>query len=184
MNKILQSILLIFPVLVFGQGMAINDTPKEYIDHIVNVWEVDSNNIVYISDETSLLKLAGILHNSVLSFAEGELSTSAEILDGKREVDKDVCGLALNNLDLKNIQKHLKKGNDYTQIRLKKLTDNTAFNLSNNLTTVLLYSKKMDYYINDYFKIIKEFSQQGVDYIIITFDDEITSQIPGALNNG
>jgi hypothetical protein len=42
----------------------------------------------------------------------------------------------------------------------------------------------MDYYINDYFKIIKEFSQQGVDYIIITFDDEITSQIPGALNNG
>ena len=42
----------------------------------------------------------------------------------------------------------------------------------------------MDYVIQGYFKVLEEFAGQGVDYVIITFDNEITSQIPGALNNG
>ena len=41
----------------------------------------------------------------------------------------------------------------------------------------------MDFFIQDYFKVIEEFSKQGVDYVIIAFDNEITAQIPGALSN-
>lgn len=183
--KTIKIILLLFPTILLGQGIQIKDTPEEYVNHIVKVWEVDKDKIVYVSAETSLLKLASILHSSVLSFVKGELSTSAEILDGRREIDKDACGLTLNNLELDNVKQHLKKGNDYTKVRLKRLTDNADFNFNNDrITTVLIYSKKMDYVINDYFKVLKEFSKQGTDYVIITFDDEITRQIPGALNNG
>lgn len=42
----------------------------------------------------------------------------------------------------------------------------------------------MDYVRQDYFKFLENFARQGVDDVIITFDNEITSQIPGALNNG
>lgn len=183
MNKVLKIIVFLFPVILFGQGMEIKDTPKEYIDHIVDIWEVDSNNIVYISDETSLFQLASVLHESVLSFVEGKLSTSAEILDGRRKLNKKVCGLALNNLDIDNVKKHLRKGHDYTKINLKRMTDDTDFYFSNErITTVLVYSKKLDYVIGDYFKVLKEFSEKGMDYVIITLDNEITSQISGALS--
>ncbi|WP_413514140.1 hypothetical protein [Myroides odoratus] len=183
MSKIFKIIIFLFPFIVFGQGMEIKDTPKEYIDHIVNIWEVDSNKIIYISNETSLFKLASNFHESVLSFVEGKLSTSAEILDGRRKWNKKVCGLALNNLDIENVRKHLRKGNDYTKIHLKRIVDDTEFNFKNDsMTTVLVYSKKLDYVINDYFKVLKEFSDKGMDYVIITMDNEILSQIPGALS--
>lgn len=185
MSRIFKIIVLLFPVVLFGQGMEIKDTPKEYVDHIVNVWEVDSDKIVYISDETSIFKLASVFHNSILTFAEGKLSTSAEILDGKRKLNKKTCGLALNNLDPENVKKHLRKGHDYTKIRLKKMVDDTDFKFSDErITTVLVYSKKLDYFIGDYFQVLKEFSEKGMDYVIIALDNEITSQIPGALNQG
>lgn len=185
MNQFLKIIIFLFPVFLFGQGMEIKDTPKEYVDHLVNIWEVDANKIVYISNETSIFKLASVFHESVLSFVEGKLSTSAEILDGRRKWNKKVCGLALNNLDIQNVKKHLRKGHDYSKIRLKKLADNTEFSFGDgSLTTVLVYSKKLDYVIGDYFKVLKDFSDKGMDYVIITMDNEILSQIPGALSQG
>lgn len=183
MNKFLKIITVLFPMVLFGQGMEIKDTPKEYVDHIVNIWEVDSNKIVYISDETSLFKLASVFHESVLSFVEGKLSTSAEILDGRRKWNKKVCGLALNNLDVENVKKHLRKGHDYNKIQFKRMTDDTTFSFSaDTMTTVLVYSKKLDYVIGDYFKVLKEFSDKGMDYVIISMDDEVLRQIPGALS--
>ena len=184
MNLFFKIIVLLFPAILLGQGAEIKETPEEYLNHIVETWNVDSNKIVYISNETSMVDLAQNLHNSVLSFTKGELSTSAEILDGRREVDESVCGLALNNLNVENVEENLKDGKDYTKFHLKKLADNTDFNLTDSTTAILIYSKKMDYVIQDYFKVLEEFAGQGVDYIIITFDNEITSQIPEALNNG
>ncbi|WP_430613398.1 hypothetical protein [Flavobacterium sp. JP2137] len=183
MNKVLKIIIFLFPIILFGQGMEIKDTPKEYVDHIVNIWEVDSSKIVYISKETSLFKLASVFHESVLAFVAGNLSTSAEILDGRRKWNKKVCGLALNNLDIENVKKHLRKGHDYSKIRFKRVADGTEFNFNNeNMTTVLIYSKKLDYVIGDYFKVLKGFSDKGMDYVIITMDNEILSQIPTALS--
>lgn len=95
-----------------------------------------------------------------------------------------VCGLALNDLNVENVEENLKDGKDYTKFHLKKLADSTDFNLTDSTTAILIYSKKMDYVIQGYFKVLEEFAGQGVDYVIITFDNEITSQIPGALNNG
>lgn len=92
--------------------------------------------------------------------------------------------LALNNLNVENVEENLKDGKDYTKFHLKKLVDNTDFNLTDNTTAILIYSKKMDYVIQDYFKVLEEFARQGVDDVIITFDNKITSQILGALNNG
>lgn len=41
----------------------------------------------------------------------------------------------------------------------------------------------MDYVIQDYFNFLEKFARQGVDDVIITFDNVITSQITGVLNN-
>lgn len=92
MNLFFKIIMLLFPAILLGQGAEIKETPDEYLNHIVEKWNVDSNKIVYISNQTSMVDLAQNLHNSVLSFTKGELSTSAEILDGRREVDESVCG--------------------------------------------------------------------------------------------
>ena len=89
--------------------------------------------------------------------------------------------LALNNLNVENVEENLKDGKDYTKFHLKKLVDNTDFNLTDNTTAILIYSKKMDYVIQDYFKVLEEFARQGVDYVIITFDNKITSQILGGI---
>ncbi|MGG5508032.1 MULTISPECIES: hypothetical protein [unclassified Myroides] len=200
MKKWLTLVAFACPLLFFGQteipqgeqaialsqlGVSLDHiTPKEYEDHIVETWRVDRNKIVYVTTEMSLFKLASSLHGSMLSFAEGQKSTSAEILDGRRMNDKKACGIALNNLDLDNVKKHLKKGKNYQKLKLKRLTDNSDYQIGDDLTTVLIYSKKLDYFIGDYFTILNEYNKQNVDYVLIVLDDEITSQIPGALNNG
>ncbi|MBB1140748.1 hypothetical protein [Myroides sp. WP-1] len=200
MRKWLTLVACACPLLFFGQtempqgeqtialsqlGVSLdNITPKEYEDHIVQTWNIDRNKIVYVTTEMSLFRLASSLHGSMLSFAEGQKSTSAEILDGRKMNDKKACGIALNNLDLDNVKKHLKKGKNYQKLKLKRLTDHSDYQLGEELTSVLIYSKKLDYFIGDYFKIVTEYNKQNVDYVLIVFDDEITSQIPGALNNG
>lgn len=183
MNNYFKIIILLFPFILFGQGVEITGTPSQYVEHISEVWKVDKDRIVYISDESTLDDLSTTLHNSILSFAKGKLSTSAEILDGKRALDPDACGLALNNLNIENVTNHLKTGNDYTGLHLKKVVDNSDFRFKNELTSVLIYSKKLDFFVGDYFKALKEFSKKGVGYVIIIFDNEINSQIPGALQN-
>ena len=176
-------VFLLFPIVLFAQGPKFDDTPKEYVNHIVNLWDVDSDKIVYITDKTTLSDLSSIMHNSILSFVKGKQSTSAEILDGRRQVDSTACGLALNNLELDNVKKHLKEGKDYTKMHLKKAADNTPYEFSDKLTTILIYSKKLDGFLGDYFTILRDFNKKGVDYVIIIFDNEINNQIPGALKN-
>lgn len=183
MKTFISFFLLLSPFFFYGQPKEINETPKQYLEHITNTWDVDPNKVVYISDKTSLEDLSSIMHNSVLSFVKGENSTSAEILDGKRIVDPNACGLALNNLELENVLKHLKEGNDYTAINLKRLVDNGNFTFSDKLTTVLIYSKKLDALVADYFHVLKDFSEKDVDYVLVIFDNEITEQIPGAIKN-
>src|SRR5690606_40444524 len=65
MNLFFKIIVLLFPAILLGQGVEIKETPKEYLNHIVETWNVDSNKIVYISNETSMVDLAQNLHNSV-----------------------------------------------------------------------------------------------------------------------
>ncbi len=183
MGNFLKILLFFYPIISFSQSVEITDTPQEYIQHISKVWDVDQNKIVYITNQSTLDDLASVIHNSVLTFVAGELSTSAEILDGRRIVNPKQCGLALNNLDLENIKKHLQKGNDYRKIQLKKVIDDTDYIFNNQLTTVLIYSKKLDFFMGDYFKVLKELSQRNVDYLIIIFDNEINNQIPNALKS-
>ena len=114
MQKIIRIIIIFIPAIFFGQTLEIKDTTNEYIEHIIKVWDIDKQRIVYISYKSSLEGLSTILHNSILSFVKENYSTSAEILDGKREIDSQACGLALNNLEIENIKKNLKLGNDYT----------------------------------------------------------------------
>lgn|SRR5690606_23740129 len=183
MQKIIGIIIVFFPTIIFGQALEIKDTPNEYIEHIVKVWDIDKQRIVYISNQSTLEELSTILHNSILSFVKGNYSTSAEILDGKREIDPQACGLALNNLEIENIKKNLKLGNDYTKIHLKKIVDDSNFEFDDKLTTVLLYSKKLDFFTGDYFRVLKELSKKDIEYVIIVFDNEINEQIPNALKN-
>lgn len=176
-------ILLLFPVTMLAQDIEIKDTPQEYIEHVAKTWSVNKENIVYVTNKTTLTDLASVIHTSLLSFVKGELSTAAEILDGRRTIDPAACGLPVNNLDIENVKKHLKTGNDYRKIHFKRVKDNSDFKFSDKLTSVLLYSKKLDYFLGDYFKVMKEFSKKDADYIIIVFDNEVSTQIPGALKN-
>lgn len=192
MRKWLFLVVCFFPMLSFAQmeiglGMEINSTPAEYVDHIVKTWGVDKDKIVYVTDETSLFKLSRNMQESLLSFTEGKLSTSADLLNGKIKASgkrkKSACGLSLNNLDIANIKKHLRKGKNYQNLTFKRITDNSEYTIGDELTTVMVYSQKFDYVINEYFEMIKKLAEENVDYIILTFDDEITRQIPGALSN-
>lgn len=183
MINIFQLFALLMPAFFYAQPFEINENPEQYMQHIVSSWQVDPQKIVYITNETDLEDLATVMHNSVLAFVQKEQSTSAEILDGKREKDPDACGLALNNLELQNVYQHLKNGNDYTSISFKKLKDNEPYFFSDKLTAVLIYSKRIDAFIADYFKVLKDFEHKNVDYVIVVFDNEITSQIPGAISN-
>lgn len=188
MRKWFFLVVCFFPLVSLAQmGMEINSTPQEYVDHIVTTWGIDKDKIVYVTDETSLFKLSRNIQGSLLSFAQGALSTSADLLDGKVKESgkrkKSACGLSLNNLDIDNIKKKLKKGKNYQKLTLKRLSDNSEYTIGEALTTVMIYTQKFDYVINDYFEVIKKLAEENVDYIILTFDDEITRQIPGALHN-
>ena len=87
MGNFLKILLFFYPIISFSQSVEITDTPQEYIQHISKVWDVDQNKIVYITNQSTLDDLASVIHNSVLTFVAGELSTSAEILDGRRIVN-------------------------------------------------------------------------------------------------
>lgn len=190
MLKRLFLVVCLFPMISVAQkgiGVEINSTPQEYVEHIVATWGVDKDKIVYITDETSLFKLSRSIQGSLLSFTQGPLSTSADILNGKvteaGKRKKSTCGLSLNNLDIDHIKKYLKKGKNYQKLTLKRMSDNSAYEIGEDLTTVLMYSQKLDYVIGEYFQIIKQLEAEDVDYMILCFDDEITRQIPGALSN-
>ncbi|MDM1407070.1 hypothetical protein [Myroides sp. DF42-4-2] len=190
MLKRLFLVVCLFPMISVAQkgiGVEINSTPQEYVEHIVATWGVDKDKIVYITDETSLFKLSRSIQGSLLSFTQGPLSTSADILNGKvteaGKRKKSTCGLSLNNLDIDHIKKYLKKGKNYQKLTLKRMSDNSAYEIREDLTTVLMYSQKLDYVIGEYFQIIKQLEAEDVDYMILCFDDEITRQIPGALSN-
>ncbi|MBB1149598.1 hypothetical protein H4K35_05530 [Myroides sp. NP-2] len=190
MLKRLFLVVCLFPMISFAQkgiGVEINSTPQEYVEHIVATWGVDKDKIVYITDETSMFKLSRSIQGSLLSFTQGPLSTSADILNGKvteaGKRKKSTCGLSLNNLDIDHIKKYLKKGKNYQKLTLKRMSDNSAYEIGEDLTTVLMYSQKLDYVIGEYFQIIKQLEAEDVDYMILCFDDEITRQIPGALSN-
>ena len=190
MLKRLFLVVCLFPLISVAQkgiGVEINSTPQEYVEHIVATWGVDKDKIVYITDETSLFKLSRSIQGSLLSFTQGPLSTSADILNGKvteaGKRKKSTCGLSLNNLDIDHIKKYLKKGKNYQKLTLKRMSDNSAYEIGEDLTTVLMYSQKLDYVIGEYFQIIKQLEAEDVDYMILCFDDEITRQIPGALSN-
>lgn len=178
-------ISVLISMVSWSQNKTIDETPEQYLEHVQNTWDVDGSKIVYISDQTSLFRLATTMHESMLSFVAGELSTSADILDGRNKQNKKVCGLVLNNLDLDHVRNYLKKGRNYSKIKFKRLLDNSEYNFdSQRITSVLLYTKKLDYFMGDYFEVLKQFNTQDVDYIIVVLDNEITTQIPGALSQG
>lgn len=188
MNKHKHNIILIFFCLLTSFSATsqnypeINDSPEEYIEHISTTWALEKNKVVYISNEDNMLNLMNNFHNSVFVFVKDNLSTSADIINEKDKPEADVCGLSLGNLDVKHINESLKDGKDYTQIKFKRMVDGTDYQFSDQLTSVLVYSKKLDFYIKDYITILTQlYKENNVDYVLICMDNEVLAKIPDAL---
>ncbi|MDN6309138.1 MAG: hypothetical protein L0J60_00565 [Psychroflexus sp.] len=149
----------------------------QYLEQTSDLSGIPQNKFYYVStaSDSDFLKK---IQPSILTFVKGNKTAIIDNL--QLPENKNVQGLnsscGINEVTKKIIQYNLKSSSDidYKTMVLKNLKNYQKFNFpKDSLVSVLLYSKKMGSFANQYVEAAKRLKKEfSIDYIIVTMDGE------------
>ncbi|MDO5577188.1 MAG: hypothetical protein Q4F84_08920, partial [Fibrobacter sp.] len=148
--------------------------------------EISGKNLYYVSKKSDPAFLKKI-HPSIIAFVKGEKTTTIDNLELPE--DKNVKGLnsscGVDDITKSIIEYNLKNypNIDYNSVVLKNLETKEVFIFpKDQIISVMMYSKQMGTFANQYINTLKRIKKEfGIDYIIITMDGQDLNDIEDIL---
>lgn len=157
-------------------------TVANYLKETSELTKVQANKFYYVSTQSDSNFLKKI-QPSILTFIKGDETATIDSLQLPQ--NKNVTGLnsscGVNDVTKKIIEYNLKKSPkiDYHSMVLKSLKDYKIYNFpKDKIISLLLYSKKMGPFANQYIDAVKRLKKEyGIDFIIVMMDGQELKEI-------
>lgn len=181
-----------FIILLFIMGQCSfsfaqnTDKHLNYLDEESSEIEINSNKFYYVTKESDSTFMENI-KRSLITFVKEEKSVSIDELEGEGSNGKiplnNSCGI--KTLTYEMIKKNLNDKKNYRGIDIKRIKDQKPFNINQNeITGVMLYSKKIRYIVEPYLKKLNELNDKyGINFILITLDSKLIDSLSDSYQN-
>jgi len=163
-----------------------NDKHLIYLNEESTETNVNADKFYYVTSKSDSVFFKDI-KRSLITFVKGNKSVSIDELNGSDSNGtiqlNNSCGI--KDLSLEMINNNLNDIKGYKGIDIKRIKDQKPFNINRNeITGIMLYSKKLRYLVEPYLKKLNEFKEKyGVDYILITLDTTLINSLPDSYEN-
>jgi len=163
-----------------------NDKHLVYLNEESSETNVNADKFYYVTSKSDSVFFKDI-KRSLITFVKGNKSVSIDELNGSDSNGtiqlNNSCGI--KDLSLEMINNNLNDIKGYKGIDIKRVKDQKPFNINRNeITGIMLYSKKLRYLVEPYLKKLNELKEKyGVDYILITLDTTLINSLPDSYEN-